>query len=94
MLLIDHAPDVIQALCNAGPTKQTDLTEMVFGSSGRGNTGLTKSLFPFVVNKGWATSRKLGRSTEFEVTDLGRSLVGIGDPHANWDFTKHCFKTV
>ena len=94
MKLIDHAPHVIKELVEAGrPVTQTDLTELVFGSSGRGDTGLTRSLFPYVIKRGWVTTQKKGRSTLFEVTDLGRKMIGTDDPHANWNFETHTFNS-
>lgn len=91
MRLIDYAPNVISALAANGPTAQTELTELVFGSSGRGNAGLVNSLFPLCVRRGWVTMTQTGRKKMFAVTDAGRAAVGAGDPHTNWNFETHTF---
>jgi len=91
MKVIDSAPMVLAALRN-GPMLQTDLTEAVWGSSGRGNSTLTTRLFPFCIARGWVAMTTRGRAKLFTLTDLGRKLLGTGDDDANWDYTTHRFK--
>ena len=73
MAIIDYIPCVLEEVLNAGNNvKQTDLTEMVWGTSGRGNTTLTGSLFPYMVGAGLMTMTKSGRSKIFSVTEKGK----------------------
>lgn len=90
MKLIDYTPNVLAAL-RGGEMKQTELTEAVFGLSGRGNSHLIGSLFPHCVRRGWVTVQQRGRSKVFTLTPAGAAAIGDGDPHANWNFTYHNF---
>lgn len=72
MRLVDYIPEVIHAVSEAGEINQTDLTEAVWGTSGRGNSSLTKVLFPEMVCKGLLTVRKAGRSYLYTVTEKGK----------------------
>lgn len=67
MRLIDYAPYVLLALRN-GPVKQTDLTEAIFGSSGRGSPALINSLFPYCIRKGWVTMTRRGRAKVYSLS--------------------------
>ncbi len=69
--LKDYIPEVIHAVQQAGEMTQTDLTEAVWGTSGRGNTTLTQVLFPEMVDRGYLTMRKAGRAKMFSVTQRG-----------------------
>jgi predicted transcriptional regulator len=69
--LIDYIPEVIHEVQQAGEINQTELTEAVWGESGRGNTSLTQILFPEMVAKGLLTMRKAGRAKMFSVTQRG-----------------------
>lgn len=69
--LVDYIPEVIHAVQQAGEINQTDLTEAVWGESGRGNTSLTQILFPEMVARGFLTMRKAGRAKMFSVTQKG-----------------------
>lgn len=94
MLVIDYAPCVLDALRAAGELNQGDLCEAVWGSSGRGNSTLTNSLFPLCVRRGWVSMSKRGRSHVFALTPAGLAkLPPVGaDCHATWDFERHDFK--
>lgn len=69
--LVDYIPEVVNAVRNAGVINQGDLTEAVWGTSGRGNKSLTSILFPEMVSKGLLIQKKSGRSIMFEVTEKG-----------------------
>lgn len=69
--LIDYIPDVVYEVQQAGEINQTELTERVWGTSGRGNTSLTQVLFPEMVARGYLVMRKAGRSKMFSVTQRG-----------------------
>lgn len=69
--LKDYIPEVIHEVRQAGEINQTDLTEAVWGTSGRGNTSLTQILFPEMVARGLLTMRKAGRAKVFSVTQKG-----------------------
>jgi predicted transcriptional regulator len=69
--LIDYIPEVIHAVQQAGEINQTELTEAVWGTSGRGNTSLTQILFPEMVDRGYLRMRKAGRAKMFSVTQKG-----------------------
>ena len=69
--LIDYIPEVIHEVQQAGEINQTELTERVWGTSGRGNTSLTQVLFPEMVDRGYLTMRKAGRAKMFSVTQRG-----------------------
>jgi len=69
--LIDYIPEVIYEVQQAGEIAQTELTERVWGTSGRGNTSLTQVLFPEMVDRGYLTMRKAGRAKLFGVTQTG-----------------------
>ena len=69
--LKDYIPDVVWEVQQAGEIAQTELTERVWGESGRGNTTLTKQLFPAMVDLGYLSQRKAGRSILFSVTPKG-----------------------
>jgi hypothetical protein len=69
--LIDYIPEVIHEVQQAGEINQTELTERVWGTSGRGNTSLTQVLFPEMVDRGYLTMRKAGRAKMFSVTQKG-----------------------
>jgi len=69
--LIDYIPEVIYEVQQAGEINQTELTEAVWGTSGRGNTSLTTILFPEMVDRGYLTMRKAGRAKLFSVTQRG-----------------------
>lgn len=69
--LKDYIPEVIHAVQQAGEINQTELTEAVWGTSGRGNTSLTQILFPEMVSRGYLVMRKAGRAKMFTVTQKG-----------------------
>lgn len=69
--LKDYIPEVIHAVRQAGEMNQTDLTEAVWGTSGRGNTTLTTVLFPSMVSLGLMTMEKRGRAKVFRATAKG-----------------------
>ena len=69
--LVDYIPEVIHEVQKAGEINQTELTEAVWGTSGRGNTSLTQILFPEMVARGYLTMRKAGRAKLFSVTQRG-----------------------
>jgi hypothetical protein len=69
--LIDYIPEVIYEVQQAGEINQTELTEKVWGESGRGNTSLTQILFPEMVARGFLRMRKAGRAKMFSVTQKG-----------------------
>lgn len=69
--LKDYIPEVIHAVRQAGGMSQTDLTEAVWGTSGRGNTSLTTALFPSMVSLGLMTMEKQGRAKVFRATAKG-----------------------
>lgn len=69
--LKDYIPEVVHAVRQAGEINQTELTEAVWGTSGRGNTTLTQVLFPEMVARGLLTMRKAGRAKMFSVTQKG-----------------------
>ena len=69
--LIDYLPEVIHEVQPAGEINQTELTERVWGTSGRGNTSLTQVLFPEMVDRGFLRMRKAGRAKLFSVTQRG-----------------------
>jgi predicted ATPase len=71
MRVIDSAPFVLEALAN-GPMNQGELTEAVWGTSGRGNRTLVNSLFPYLERRGLITITKRGRSIVYEITSKGR----------------------
>jgi len=69
--LIDYIPEVVYEVQQAGEINQTELTERVWGTSGRGNTSLTQILFPEMVSRGFLVMRKAGRAKMFSVTQKG-----------------------
>lgn len=69
--LKDYIPEVVHAVQQAGEINQTELTERVWGESGRGNTSLTQILFPEMVARGMLVMRKAGRAKMFSVTQKG-----------------------
>lgn len=69
--LIDYIPEVVYEVQQAGEVNQTELTERVWGTSGRGNTSLTQILFPEMVARGYLKMRKAGRAKLFSVTPKG-----------------------
>lgn len=69
MRIIDNIPEVVYAAREE--IMQTDLTEKVWGESGRGNTTLTTKLFPFMVDRGYLTMRTRGRAKIFQATSKG-----------------------
>lgn len=69
--LIDYLPDVVHEVSKAGEINQTDLSEAVWGTSGRGNTSLTTKLFPAMVSMGYLTMRTAGRTKLFTTTPKG-----------------------
>lgn len=71
MKLKDYIPNVVYEVQQAGEIAQTALTEKVWGTSGRGNTTLTQKLFPAMVELGYLSQRKAGRSILFSVTPKG-----------------------
>lgn len=73
--LKDYIPDVIYAIQQAGGRiTQTNLTEAVWGTSGRGNTTLTNKMFPAMVDLGLINMEVKGRSKIFSVTPKGIEL--------------------
>jgi hypothetical protein len=91
--LVDYIPEVIDAVRQAGEINQTDLTEAVWGTSGRGNTSLTQILFPEMVDRGYLTMRKAGRAKMFSVTQKGIDRADricqqrgytVGEGQAHW----------
>ena len=76
MKIIEYIPFVLEALVAAGGSmKQTDLTVAVWGTSGRGNTTLTQSLFPYMVGVGLLNMTTKGRSKTFTVSDKGQKWL-------------------
>lgn len=67
--LIDYAPAVIDELRKQGPLNQGDLTEAVWGTSGRGNTSLTQTLFPWMVARGMMKMTQKGRTKLFSLPE-------------------------
>lgn len=63
MRTIDFIPHVLTALREAGrELTGSDLSEAVWGTSGRGNPKLTNGLFPYMVERGLLAVRTKGRA--------------------------------
>ena len=76
MALIDYVPNILKAVADAGEINQGDLTEAVWGTSGRGNKTLTQTVFPYlVIDKRMLAQRKRGRAIMFSITDKGRDYL-------------------
>lgn len=73
--LKDYIPEVVHAVKRAGEINQTDLTEAVWGTSGRGNKNLTDILFPSMVSLGLMTMEQRGRSKIYRVTAKGHRTM-------------------
>lgn len=73
-MLYEHMIHVLEVL-NNGPEMQTNLTEKVWGTSGRGNTTLTNALFPAMVDRNLVTMEQRGRAKVFAITDKGRQYI-------------------
>lgn len=71
MKLIEFTPFVIRAVGDEVEINQSELTEKVFGTSGRGNTNLTNILFPLMIRQGYLIMIKKGRSKVFSLTEKG-----------------------
>lgn len=89
MRLIDALPYVLTALRTQGPTSQTDLTIMVFGTSGKNSPKLTKSLFPQMVSQGLIQSVKIPgrRGTIYNLTlkgNLALDLAPLDPDESDW----------
>ena len=56
---------VIEAVKNEPGITGTDLSERVWGTSGRGSTKLTKGLFPAMVSAGMIKAVKQGRAVRY-----------------------------
>ena len=68
MKVIDYAPFVIEALKESNREMTgSDLSEAVWGTSGRGNTKLTNSLFPHMVRTGTIVMRQKGRAKYYSL---------------------------
>ena len=75
MMLKDYAPYVCMVLVRDGMSNQTELTEQVWGTSGRNSPRLTKNLFPAMVDWGYLKLEKWGRTKMYSVTDKGKELA-------------------
>lgn len=75
MRVIDSLPHVLAALDINGPTGQTDLTVITWGTSGRGAPKLTQGLFPYMEEKGLIQSHKRGRTIVYQLTGKGRQAL-------------------
>lgn len=69
----DYVPAAVQAADKEPGITQTDLSERVWGTSGRGNTNLTKGMFPAMVTLGYLRAEKKGRTIRYFATALGKS---------------------
>lgn len=71
MTLSEFSPFVLKAV-SIGPINSGDLSEAVWGTSGRGNPSLTKVLFPHMERTGLMKMEKRGRAMVYTITDAGR----------------------
>ncbi len=68
MRVVDYVPYVMKALREAGREMTgSELSEAVWGTSGRGNPKLTQVLFPHMVAKGYLKVREKGRAKYYSV---------------------------
>jgi hypothetical protein len=74
MKVYEYAPFVVEECIDKIMT-QTDLSEMVWGTSGRGNQTLTKSLFPWMAAKKYLNVFKKGRMVGYQATPLGIQMM-------------------
>jgi hypothetical protein len=75
MKLIEYTPYVVNEVRKHIAIKETALTIAVFGSSGKGNPSLTKSLFPYCVRKGLIAMTLAGRSKIYTITEKGENYL-------------------
>ena len=76
---IDYTLGVLDNLRNSGPMNQGDLTESIWGTSGRGNATLTTVLFPYMVRQGYM-SMQGKRPKIFSITAKGLQVLADHGP--------------
>jgi len=68
---LDYTLHTLDAVRKAKTINQGDLSEAVWGTSGRGNSTLTQVLFPYCVSKGYMVMTKRGNAKTFSLTQKG-----------------------
>lgn len=68
MKVIEFVPYVLGAIvADGGEMTAGDLSEAVLGASGRNNSKLTKTLFPYMVSRGLLKVREKGRRKFYSI---------------------------
>ena len=73
-MVLDYIPHTLAAVTQFPGVAQTKLTELVWGTSGRGNPRLI-NLFNYMVRDGLLTRTQRGRSITYTTTQKGDELL-------------------
>jgi hypothetical protein len=76
---IDYTLGILDILKDGMAMNQGDLTEAIWGTSGRGNSTLTTVLFPYMVRQGYMTLHGK-RPKLFVITEKGRQVLADHGP--------------